>query len=275
MNGPEPQYEFAVARDSVEFWSDVRLPFEPRGNMKPARDALRRAIRSLVAADDRWLGAEYVSAQLDFVDVENVLFYNVGTSAFSALVTQGLTARRVYREPGLSPTRCQYPHYQRYKIDPIVPLTESDALLTFKCPPLTGATKPHDVWWAASRGSVTMTDEVSGRYWLDVELPGSFSVALAASMKPLLDGIIAALHQVHELDHAAIARLSSVMHWAEAEIVERLRKPAAPILGPRSVVRSYRKFVKWDPADDMCDGFTLRGTGNGDLCRVWLRGSDV
>jgi len=275
MNVREPQYELVSARHSVEFWSDVRLPFEPKGTMKPARDALRKAIRSLTMADGSWLAAEYVSAQRDFVDVENVLFYNVGPSAFSALVTQGLTAKRVYREPGPSPTRCQYAHYQRYKIDPIVPLTESDAVLTFKCPPLTSATKPHEVWWVASRGFVTMTDEVSGRYLLDVEVPGSFSLTLAASMKPLLDGIISALHQVHELDHAAIARLSSLMHWAESEIVERLRKPAAPILGPRSVVRSYRKFVKWDPADDMCDGFTLRGTGNGDLCRVWVRRSDI
>jgi len=275
MNVREPQYELAVSRDSVELWSDVRLPFEPKGTMKQARDALRKAVRSLVVDDGHWLAADYVSAQLAFVDLENVLFYNVGTSVFSALVAPGLTARRIYHEPRLSPTRCEYPHYQRYKMDPVVPLAESDALLTFGCPPLTSATKPHHVWWAASRGSVAGTAEVPGRYWLDVLLPGSASLNLAASMKPLLDGIISALHQVHELDHVAIERLSRVARWSESEVIERLRRPAAPILGSRSVVRSYREFIKWDPADDMCDGFTLRSSGNDDLCRVWVRGSDV
>jgi hypothetical protein len=275
MTVREPQYELAVSRDSVELWSHVRLPFEPTGTMKQARAVLRKGIRSMVLDDGHWLAADYVSAQLTFVDVENVLFYNVGPSVFSALVAHGLTARRVYQEPRVSPTRCEYPHYQRYKIDPVVPLAESDALLTFECPPLTSRTKPHDVWWAASRASVAGTAEVSGRYWLDVQVPGSASLTLAASMKPLLDGVISALHQVHELDHVAIERLSSATRWAESEIVERLRRPAAPILESRCVVRSYREFIKWDPADDMCDGFTLRSSGNDDLCRVWVRGSDV
>lgn len=275
MNVREPQYEVAVSRDSVELWSDVRLPFEPKGTMKQARNALRKGIRSLVVDDARWLAADYVSAQLAFVDVENVLFYNVGTSVFSASIAHGLTAKRVYQEPRLSPTGCEYPHYQRYKMDPVVPLAESDALLTFESPPLTSAMKPHDVWWAASRASVAGIVEVTGRYWLDVQLPGSASLNLAASMKPLLDGIISALHHVHELDHVAIERLCSVARWSESEVIERLRRPAAPILGARSVVRSYREFIKWDPADDRCDGFTLRSSGNDDLCRVWVRGSDV
>lgn len=67
----------------VEAWSERRLPFEPRGDSLRFRTALRVALTGLVATRASGLRAEFASTSRDLVDAENVLFYNVGASAFA------------------------------------------------------------------------------------------------------------------------------------------------------------------------------------------------
>ena len=208
------------------------------------------------------------------VDIENVLFYNVGRGAFSRLIGHGLTATRSHERPPVSPNGLQYSHYQGYRIQPAPSVSRSGTFLTFQCPPLNTATKPHDVWWAASAGSSTGAAEITGRYRLVVEVPRSTSQNLAASMKPLLDGIISAMHWVDHIDESAVGRLGEATRWEASDIIRRLQKPAAPILGPRRVLCSYRNFIKWDPADDLCDAFTLCRSAGDDFCRVWVSSCD-
>ena len=76
---------------------------------------------------------------------------------------------------------------------------------------------------------------------------------LASVVKPLLDGII------------------SQTGWKESQIELQLRNPAADILEPRVVVRAYRQFVKWDPADEHCTEFEVIPDSGGKQCRVWIR----
>ena len=73
----------------------------------------------------------------------------------------------------------------------------------------------------------------------------------------MLDGIISALHSEQELDVEAVQRLSVVTGWEQKQIVGRLLSPPNPILGSRRLLRSYRDFVMWNPADDLCDRFTV------------------
>jgi hypothetical protein len=274
MVSRETSYEIASDQDSVELWSDVRLPFEPEGIMKEARATLRQAVRKLPVEEGHWLAAQYVSAAADFVDMENVLFYNVGSGAFSRLIGPGLTATRSHERPPVSPKGLQYSHYQSYRIQPAPSVRRSGTFLVFQSPPLNTATKPHDVWWAASAGSATRAAAIAGRYRLVVEVPRSTSQNLAASMKPLLDGIISAMHWVDHIDESAVGRLSEATRWEASDIIRRLQRPAAPILGPRTVLCSYRNFIKWDPADDLCDAFTLCRSAGDELCRVWVSSCD-
>lgn len=274
MSTSTARYEIRSDRYSVEFWADTRLPFQPMGAVKQARVTLREALRSLLAVEGSWLAAEYVSAVTDAVDVENVLFYNVGAGVFSQLLTRGVTAQRRRKKPRRSPSGVQYRHFQRYNIEQVRSATRSDTVLVFRSPRLHSTTKPHDVWWAASSGSFSGVTPLTGRFCLDIEVPKSAAGSLASGMKPLLDGVVSAMHPVEHVDELAVERLSDATGWERSEIIKRLERPAATLLGARTVLSSYRRFVKWDPADDLCDGFTLRPTRSDHLCRVSVRTSE-
>lgn len=38
-----------------------------------------------------------------------------------------------------------------------------------------------------------------------------------------------------------------------SDITRALRSPSAPVLGKRDLVQTYRDFVKWNPADELCE----------------------
>ena len=77
--------------ESVQLWSAFRLPFDPKGQMRQARDDLRQALRQLVARGDQIIDATYTSLDSGFCDVENVLLYNVGAAALVLLQVQRST----------------------------------------------------------------------------------------------------------------------------------------------------------------------------------------
>lgn len=102
--------EWTVERtlDEVVVRSDVRLPFQPKGSMLALRGAIRAAVGALVAdSAESAMTATYASARRDFVDIENVLFYNVGTSVF------GQPTRLVFAR--VLPVVGDMPHEHRYR----------------------------------------------------------------------------------------------------------------------------------------------------------------
>ena len=251
------------------------MPFEPKGCMLEARAELRAAMRGLEPRPGDWLSATYVSPTADLVDLENVLFYNVGPGVFSHLTARGLSAVRMHAPPKPSPNGREYAHYNRYAVEPYAPIDESGAQLSFPLPPKAGEWKPHDVWWYASRANVQGLMHIGGRFQLNVEIPEGLVPGLTGLMKPLLDGYISALHPGAEVDTRAVDRVAKRTGWDASEIIARLENPTAPVLAPRTVLRSYREFVRWDPADDLCDGVSLHPGSRDDLCRVWVRDAEA
>ena len=83
-DGSDPGYVIDVDRPGsrVDAWSSTRLPFEPTGAMLEFRAGLRSAVAVLSADSSHALHAVYTSPLGGQFDVENVLIYNVGTSAF-------------------------------------------------------------------------------------------------------------------------------------------------------------------------------------------------
>ncbi len=264
-------YEISATTQLVEFWSSVRLPFEPRGEMRSARAALRAAIMQLVTPPNASLSATYVSAHTGFCDVENVLLYNVGTGLFAHMASRGLQVQRVHADPIAIPSGRQYTHYQRYTFAPVSALPVATPTLAFPLNKISTGTKPHEIWWAVSAEKASTSVPISGRFRLDIALPVQ-GRNLAALAKPLLDGIICALHPATVIDELAVARLAAKSGWLVAAVKQRLLDPPCPLLAPRKVLTSYREFVKWDPTDELCDEFTITSMPGDELCKVWIRG---
>jgi len=71
------RFELEDTPDTVDFWTDVRLPFEPQGSAKEARERLRSALAALNPTGE--LTATYSAEPGGLCDLENVLAYNVGS----------------------------------------------------------------------------------------------------------------------------------------------------------------------------------------------------
>src|SRR4051812_38704168 len=102
------QYAVVSSGTGVEGWSTTRLPFEPKGWLRTYRDDLRSALRTMEAADDAALLAEYATPDDGFADLENVLLYNIGSGSYSHLCRRGLVCRRVRSADRL--------HHVRYRL---------------------------------------------------------------------------------------------------------------------------------------------------------------
>jgi hypothetical protein len=100
----------------VEAWSAWHLPFEPRlPSQKEFRGHLRDALMRLGTSDA--LHAVFItSATVAGLDLENVLFYNVGTSVFRKVARQRLRFEKV---PALPPVPPSLNRLRRKALHPI------------------------------------------------------------------------------------------------------------------------------------------------------------
>lgn len=87
-------YAVFASDRGVAAWSTARLPFEPKGWLRDYRHELQAAVRAMSPTPTSYLVAEYAAPEAAFVDLENVLLYNVGSGCYSHLTTQGLLCRR-------------------------------------------------------------------------------------------------------------------------------------------------------------------------------------
>ena len=241
-------------RRIVEAWSRSRLPFEPRGS---ALD-LRAEIRSGVAALEPGgvLHCTYGSANRRPCDVENVLLYNVGMSAFRPLTGDGIVFERSYDVPA-HPTGATFAHHYRYVVGaPIIfeHWKESTVVARWRAEaPRHGADKPAG-WWAGAIAGVSCENDALGDvavFGLRIRV-GTGRVSIASSLKPMLDGFIAALHHDPDPSPLAVERLAAHLNLSSPAVNEMLLGEGHSPLGARTIVRPYRENVQWNPADDRC-----------------------
>jgi len=259
----EMDFEIVARPASVEFWSTVRLPFEAKRWLRGARQALRDGLGVLVAGDDQILAAEYVSDDSSLFDVENVLFYNVGASVFRAATPNGLVFRRSLVVPLPSPSGRVFPHYHRYEFESLARRSsfgEGVCHFEFELDRLSSSTKPHEVWWPAVRAEASGSGSsvVNGPFGLEVLVRAPAQpMNVAGLLKPLADGVVSALHSQTQPQSNAIGRLSRALGAPVNDVKRTLASPVCPLLGERELVRAYRQFVQWNPADERCEYLRL------------------
>lgn len=253
-------YEMISSSDSVEIWMDWRLPFEPNGEKLVTRSALQEAVRAMRRPEGSTLAARYASLDTYRVDAENLLFYNVQPATFAAVSTGGLRFERIHTAPPPSPSGRRFAHYHRYWfVEAERPEQTAWACsFTFPLERLSTSSKPHEIWWAASGGAKSRIEQVGGPFELSISLRVSAPLGnLAGIIKPLLDGIICAMHPAAGVDPVAVRRLAEKTGWDAGAIEARLLSPSHPVLASRRQLHPYRDFVKWDPEDELCERCTV------------------
>ncbi len=255
-------FEIQSGIDSVQLWLERRLPFDPRGDLRNARNSLKTHISNLRLPPKSVLLAQYLSLDESFCDVENVLIYNVGPGAFAEATRTGLRFERKCAAPPVAPSGQTYAHYHRYSAlglcDCADALPPNCLAFSFSLESMSSTTKPHEVWWAAGNTSMSSCLIVRGCFEIRIRLACPAPPKNVASLvKPLVDGVISALHSQSVVSDGVLDRLEAATGWPKNEIRKRLIAPQAPVLGEREVVTTYRSFVKWNPADDLCTRCTV------------------
>lgn len=247
--------------NEVQAWSTQYIPFEPKGWHLDCRNELRQAI-SQIAPDGDCLYAAYISQNVKFCDVENVLIYNIGTAAFNTLCKKGICFERGFGSiPPVPATNINAKHYYRYaQYDQFLLWNEDEALVvwhdtTLPTPP--SMSKPHLYWHAMRKGTIVCKDSklISKQFGLAIQLtiPKTARCNLATILKPLLDGVISAFHWHNALrDDIMLERLCKLTDADTADLEQMLYDKTHAVLGARSLVSAYREGIKWNPEDDAC-----------------------
>jgi len=243
------EYELIADETSVKFWSDVRLPFEPKGDVRAMRDVLRVALARLRGPR---LRASFGGIAGAAFDIENVLFYNVGCSAFRGCAQTELYFERRFA-PAMAPSGRAWLWSHEYRIDE---LCKSWAPSGHKAElRLSGngaiPTTAAEYWRAAhlARSGDGQRLSVSAPLFLSLQLSSPRPVNLTEAVKKVTDGICSALHSYEGSRLEAVAaRAATSLQVSPAVATEWLTRHGA--LGPRQFVWPYRQSLQWSPADE-------------------------
>lgn len=260
-----PDFVVVASPDRVEAWSVRRLPFEPAGAMRSLRESLRSAIADLDSSSGS-VRAVYSSLSTDFCDAENVLFYNLGPSRFRRLATHRLTFERSLSVPEC-PTALSGPplHHHAYSVENrpgFLHWAVDRVIASGRASPPRRTEKPVDWWWQMRTGPRTAAEPLAPGmpFALRLQLPHA-SAPIPALLKPLLDGLVAALQCDPSPDEEAVTRIATRLGVERDTVRAHLTAPGV-LTGRGSLVRAYRGGLQWNPADDLCTACTVERGGD-------------
>jgi len=201
--------------------------------------------------------AEYGCTSYEFIDIENALFYNMGTSTFNSMLTketsvyfQSILPNEIY---SCDDENIHYVyHYfllsktnQKY-------WWESDLLCKWDKIPLkkvNSTVKALDYYLAIKNHSNLVQcfdNENEKNLGLKIKLfiPQSSNFKnIMGIMKPMIDGIVCAFHTPDQIDINEISNLLDL----PKEYFSSIQNTC---IGKRCYINPYRKSVKWDPQDE-------------------------
>ncbi|MFD8765418.1 hypothetical protein ACFV03_41805 [Streptomyces mirabilis] len=251
-------YGIEATRSMVAAWSVRRLPFEPNGWQRRFRGELRLALRALEPEHGHGLIAAYDAPDDAFVDVENVLLYNIGAGAYGHLLGPGLVCRRGSSTDGR--------HHVRYTLASSIPdpdpqaavvIGDIDADLGTQFPRTPGE------WWMRLRPRTTIrtgmpaASPVADSFVLDLavagpDLPGRRA---AGTVKALIDGVVSCFHAHDGSESGEL--LPRLTNLGCDDAWGLVCEPSSAVLGVRPLVRPHGKGIAWNPADERCHAFRV------------------
>ncbi len=255
-------FEIVASADAVRAWSDVRLPFEPKGDARVFRDQLRDALRGL--ARRPVLHAQYVSADDSPCDVENITLYNLGVGAFAGLGTQALVVERPRARSPRAPSGAPRPHFLAYRVLTEVPTWTAwrprRKLVAWHGAQVRSPLTATSVWASLKAGEaeVVRAWDGSSPLGITVSVASDRTPSLVNAVKALLDGVVAAGH-AHDRDDLVemAAHLALKLRVSPQGPLAWLSDRAGAVLGSRRLLHARAGGVQWNPADDHVVAFTV------------------
>lgn len=264
----ELDYTLIQTEKTVFVESDFYIPFEPkkaslmnRDKIISLRDDLRKNIKRLEVNDGEILFASYSENDKSrFYDVENMLFYNIGVSAFKECCKKQVAFMGDI-EHTCSEDKKHSDIEERYFYSYQVLSTEDiDSMLHKREVVACWKNFPIDVYipqfparyYAAVRKKAAdvkirkvLENKCPYGISLDVTLP-SKSTAMSI-MKPLLDGVICAFHGETEGVEDTLRKL-----FDDTSCLLNACTCKLNVLGNRTYVSQYRGegSFKWNPEDE-------------------------
>ncbi|WP_339278865.1 hypothetical protein NYE40_20190 [Paenibacillus sp. FSL W8-1187] len=260
-------YQVETGAAEVRLWSSKRLPYEPKGWQLEMKRHLREALLALEGDCSAAVHMAYESLERDRFDLENVLAYNVGAGAFRKLRPRLLIMERAFAPPRRQPAntaspQSEYPISHSYRIGvPERPEWHRTGLIVSweaMLDRLHSGCGAAQIWRSVKEGIITQRmpapvelAEAPLGISVQIGLPPRFGLSLFSVLKPLLDGIMAAL-QRHDGSsrEEACRRVAQAAGIAPAQAMRWLEEDPRAVLPAGKVVFPYREGVFWNPADD-------------------------
>lgn len=262
---------------SVKAISNYRIPFEPKGIEKEFRNSLRNELSKLKLSNNEILFATFKNSNSDFFDVENILFYNIGASAFRNISANGIIFE--YPEETFQTVQGsnQYEYTLINKADYCSFFTDETACkFEFEVDNINTNTKAHNYWYAFHNGNIynySITSNKTNYFGIDIQIYTHQSFYnLSSLIKPMLDGIISALHYELNFDEIGIERLAHKLNKKTINILDLFKKKPYSILKSRNILQSYRSGIKWNPQDERCRKVRVVPVINSDNSKVIIKG---
>jgi len=262
----------AVFEGRVEARSTQRLGYA-KAEQKAFRTALEQACAGLIAKPEEVLYATYAAAGDDLVDVENVLTYNVSQAHLREAARHGLVLERAHAVIPDERFPDDHTHVMTYTLatDPSWRSwqpTKSLAEVVISDNRVLRGPTARGVWVAARRGTIIAhetTREVPERIAVEVTVGGTLapSINLLSITKPVVDGLLAALHgYAGHRRSEVLDRLPSIVGPDEQNLGGWLAEDEAAPLGCTEFLLPWRDTIQISPADDRIVALRVRRDDN-------------
>lgn len=261
-------YIKTVSEKAVIFESDVYVPFEPKKVhselyeiVQKLRTDIRQSVSQLIPQKGELILASYSeNDKIRMYDVENMLFYNIGSSAFrqnckhQVAFCGDIESFSAYE---LERSDVEERYFYSYEVVP-----ESSVLDLLKDKKVSAHWNqvPIDMnykqsparYYAALRAGTKniVFDNVirdNAPIGLRIELTLPRASSAVAVMKPLVDGVICAFHGEKDATIDVLCKL-----FEKDFVKQNTRRPEWNLLGDREYVARYRGMnsFKWNPEDE-------------------------
>ena len=257
-----------INHNNIEIWSDKRLPYNPKcEKLISFRNDIRSTLKQLQFTPGSNLCATYISTNKEKVDVENILFYNIGSKAFKRFNCKKIYFERSFDKPPECPNVGEMAHYTSYIFTDKRELenwkSEQHAIVHWNnldFMKINGSTNPASIWYQFQScikaekvkrdSNLNLIDKKFGLK-LSLHAPKNTNLNLTSVVKPLFDGIIASFSGHNDNSDTALKRLASRLNADQKEITHFLKNEKMAVLGVRKLIVPRSSGIQWLPNDDL------------------------